>query len=261
MNNISAVARVTFKRLTQQKAFWILPILIVFHITAWVYTYVRYGENERLLKGLISSSYTYGNTIAFLASIVIGVMLLTTEVKEKTLLSLMTKPLRASEFLAGKLLGAWIFLCTILGMFLIVSELLLLLMSHRLDASLALSYLGLSLVALLILCFAIFLTTWGDAVSAGIVILFVKEETVLFAQVILDTLDWPKAVILPLQWFMRGLYYLLPSKSLNIKPASIEFTVDFLTSYAWNFFYTMDMIAVYFVMAVLIFKARKKYTP
>ena len=94
------------------------------------------------------------------------------------------------------------------------------------------SYLGLVLMALVILCFAVFLTAWGDAVSAALVILFADEDLIAMGIGAIENLDWPDIFTVPLHWLMQALYYFVPSDGIDISPLSIELNAEFLSSFS-----------------------------
>lgn len=100
---IYSIASTTFRESIRNKALYSVLAFAIFTVgVATLYGSVSIGETVKVIKdfGLFSLSF-FGSIICML----IGVSLLTKEIKQKTIYNILSKPTSRSEFIVGKFFG------------------------------------------------------------------------------------------------------------------------------------------------------------
>jgi Cu-processing system permease protein len=249
---IVIIALNVFREAIRDKILYNLLIFSLMMISfAGVLSTLTLGERNKIIIDVGLASI---NLFGVLISIFLGISLVNKEIDKRTIYTILSKPIRRSEFLLGKYLGLAITLfvntvvmMSVLGVILgAVGEAL----SSRIFLPVGMIYLEL----LVIVAISLFFSTFTTATLSAIFTIAVY----VIGHLTGDLLGLAKKVSASEEALLRVLYYLLPNlENFNYKPyapyaGSISSSIIF-----FSFVYGVTYILLLMFLSILIFQSRE----
>ena len=115
MNRIIAIAINTFREAIRRRMLYVITALVVgFNLFAMVLGAMSLGEEARVARDVSLAGISLGGSVT---AIVLGVILLHSEVQKRTVHTIICKPIERYEFVLGKYLGMAITLFALVFLF------------------------------------------------------------------------------------------------------------------------------------------------
>ena len=194
------------------------------------------------------------NLFGVLIAIFLGISLVNKEIDKRTIYTILSKPIRRSEFLLGKYLGLsmTLFVNTVVMMSLLVAILGYVgeAFSPRIFLPIGMIYLEL----LVIVAVSLFFSTFTTATLSAIFTIAVY----VIGHLTGDLLGLVKKASAGEQVLLQVLYYVLPNlENFNYKPYA-PYSIDVPYSViSFSIFYGVAYIALLMVLSVFIFQSRE----
>jgi len=253
MNKILTIAENTFKEAIRDKILLSITIIGFLLIAASkIFIPVSIGEEVKIIKDFgISLIEIFGVFII----VFVGTRIFHQETERKTIYSIMSKPLSALEFVAGKFLGMY---------YLIVVVLLLLFAIFMLFSGLYLGKIDLYLLNilyfflfefLLLDALVIFLSCFMAPLTSGIIalLLFFIAHLTFYLITLTQLIKIPALVIL-----LNFLYYVLPNFSVfNIKASVVYHLPIGINTYMLAFSYSLLYSLILIIFSSFLFSNKE----
>lgn len=214
-------------------------------------------------KKFLEAAYELTMTVVFFIATFASCDFICSEIKEKTIQLLLTKPIKEKDIIISK----WIvinltILITIIS-YLFAFHLFGLLFFKEYFPSMDMTFLTIFISSLLISSFTYFLTTLFPTIATALFILIFGTGFIKF---ILNSLFYVKTYNIfgliakkILIYFFYFLFYLFPSYTkLLLSPDEISFTKGFWLEYLKYFIYGIFSTIFYLIGAIYIFKIKRK---
>jgi len=242
MNKILTIAENTFKEAIRDKILLSITIIGFLLIAASkIFIPVSIGEEVKIIKDFgISLIEIFGVLII----VFIGTRIFHQEIERKTIYSIMSKPVSALEFVAGKFLGLYYLIAVVLLVLFAIFTLFFRLYLGRVDIYL-LNILYFFIFEFLLLdALVIFLSCFMTPLTSGIIalLLFFIAHITFYLITLTQLLRIPALVIL-----LNFLYYVLPNFSVfNIKATIVyhlPITINtYLLAFSYSLLYSLILI-------------------
>ena len=253
MNKILTIAENTFKEAIRDKILLSITIIGFLLIAASkIFIPVSIGEEVKIIKDFgISLIEIFGVFII----VFVGTRIFHQETERKTIYSIMSKPLSALEFVAGKFLGMY---------YLIVVVLLLLFAIFMLFSGLYLGKIDLYLLNilyfflfefLLLDALVIFLSCFMAPLTSGIIalLLFFIAHLTFYLITLTQLIKIPALAIL-----LNFLYYVLPNFSVfNIKASVVYHLPIGINTYMLAFSYSLLYSLILIIFSSFLFSNKE----
>jgi ABC-type transport system involved in multi-copper enzyme maturation permease subunit len=265
MRVIALVAVNVFKESVRDKVLYNLVVFAVMMISiSFLLGQLTAGQDIKIIKDLgLASIATFGLLIA----VFIGIGLVWKEVERRSIYSLLSKPLRRSDFILGKYSGLVLTLLVNVSIMTVAFYVVLAYMGWKEDPAIkegwpapatdpamlkaiALIFVELMLVTAIALFFSTFSSPFLSAVlTLGLWIIGHFNADLRNFENVLES----RAAA----WFARGLYYVLPNfAAFDVKAQVVHGQPVALAYVALEFAYGLVYLAMLLVGAVVIFSRR-----
>ena len=253
MKKITAISFNTFREAIKDKILYNLLIFSLIIIVASVFLgNLTIGENEKIIKdvGLASMS-----VFGMLISTLVGISLVYKEIDKKTIYTVITKPIRRSEFLLGKYLGLLLTLFINISIMTFALFTILKLQKYSFNLSLlyaiALIFLELVLITSIAIMFSTFSTPTFSAIFtlSFYIIGHLTEDLLSFGR---------EAKGAALGLLTKICYYILPNlESFNIRAEMVRGIPVTAQYIIYTILYGIFYSALIFILSTLIFRRRE----
>ena len=250
----SAIAFNTFREAVRNKVFGSLIFVAILLMAGSL----ALGEMSLHEELRVTRDLTLFASTIFAAAITIysSITLLYTEIEQRTIYTILSKPIRRWQFIAGKFAGIVLLLVCILGLLYGISAGLIALQGGAIGATLAWAYVTLLLQMMIVAAIALFLASFSSPLLSGMITAAVFIAGHLFSHLeqarrMLEEADNPLAVVI------EGLQFVLPNlESLNLS-TELTYAIPIPPAYALSaVWYTFSYAATVLVLAMIIFARR-----
>lgn len=113
-NRISAIAGNTYREAIRMRLFLLLAVSGIASLAGGLY-FQEFNLGSSELRFIADFGFGAMTLLGSIVTVVATVQLLYGEIEQRTLLPILSKPVGRGEFLVGKLLGAWLTICSFVG--------------------------------------------------------------------------------------------------------------------------------------------------
>jgi len=253
MRKISAISFNTFREAIKDKILYNLLIFSLLIIVASVFLgNLTIGENEKIIKdvGLASMS-----VFGMLISTFVGISLVYKEIDRKTIYTVITKPIRRSEFLLGKYLGLLLTLFINISIMAFALFTTLKMQKYSFNISLLYAIVLIFLELVLITSIAIMFSTFSTPTLSAIFTL----SFYIIGHMTDDLLSFGReAKSATLRLFTKICYYTFPNlESFNIRAEMVRGIPVSAQYIMYTILYGIFYSAIIFLLSTLIFRRRE----
>lgn len=114
LERISAITGNTFREAIRMRLFLLLLVSGVVSLAGGLY-FQEFNLGTSELRFITDFGFGAMTLFGSIVTVVATVQLVFGEIEQKTILPILSKPISRVEFLAGKLLGAWLTICSFIG--------------------------------------------------------------------------------------------------------------------------------------------------
>ncbi|RMG15615.1 MAG: ABC transporter permease [Deltaproteobacteria bacterium] len=254
MTPVLAIAGNTVKEATRNKVFYsIFFFALLIILNSFVFTELTIAVFDRILRDVATGAIDF---FGALMAIFLGIGLVSREVDRKTIYTVITKPIRRSEFILGKFAGLGTVLVATLGaMYLSFLVVVFVFSVDPPPLSPLVWYFVLTLVELgVVVAFAIFVSTFSSSMLSAFftvgmyVIGHLSGDLYFFGQ---------RSESAAARWLSTALYYVLPNLSRFSVAEEVTYgrPVDG-TGAALAILYGLLWMAAFLAAAILVFDRR-----
>ncbi len=151
---VSAIAGNTYREAIRMRLFLLLAVSGVVSLAGGLY-FQEFNLGSSELRFIADFGFGAMTLLGSIVTVVATVQLLYGEIEQRTILPILSKPVSRGEFLLGKLIGAWLTICSFIGILTLALLLALLIREQQLSAfsgesmqaDTSVSYLGVLLFA------------------------------------------------------------------------------------------------------------------
>ncbi len=253
MNKILTIAENTFKEAIRDKILLSITIIGFLLIAASkIFIPISIGEEVKIIKDFgISLIEIFGVFII----VFVGTRIFHQETERKTIYSIMSKPLSALEFVAGKFLGMYYLIVVVLLLLFAIFMLFSGLYLGRIDLYL-LNILYFFLFEFLLLdALVIFLSCFMAPLTSGIIalLLFFIAHLTFYLITLTQLIKIPALAIL-----LNFLYYVLPNFSVfNIKASVVYHLPIGINTYMLAFSYSLLYSLILIIFSSFLFSNKE----
>ncbi|MEJ2306776.1 MAG: ABC transporter permease [candidate division WOR-3 bacterium] len=253
MNKILTIAENTFKEAIRDKILLSITIIGFLLIAASkIFIPISIGEEVKIIKDFgISLIEIFG----FFIIVFVGTRIFHQETERKTIYSIMSKPVSALEFVAGKFLGMYYLIVVVLLLLFAIFMLFSGLYLGRIDLYL-LNILYFFLFEFLLLdALVIFLSCFMAPLTSGIIalLLFFIAHLTFYLITLTQLIKIPALAIL-----LNFLYYVLPNFSVfNIKASVVYHLPIGINTYMLAFSYSLLYSLILIIFSSFLFSNKE----
>jgi ABC-type transport system involved in multi-copper enzyme maturation permease subunit len=253
MNKILTIAENTFKEAIRDKILLSITIIGFLLIAASkIFIPISIGEEVKIIKDFgISLIEIFG----FFIIVFVGTRIFHQETERKTIYSIMSKPVSALEFVAGKFLGMYYLIVVVLLLLFAIFMLFSGLYLGRIDLYL-LNILYFFLFEFLLLdALVIFLSCFMAPLTSGIIalLLFFIAHLTFYLITLTQLIKIPALAIL-----LNFLYYVLPNFSVfNIKASVVYHLPIGINTYMLVFSYSLLYSLILIIFSSFLFSNKE----
>lgn len=266
MSKVLPIAIVTFKGFLRSKVSYGIAGILLLYILSLSLMMVQMSSTEgssNLETHFVSFSCAFFQFFAFFVAVICSAFLIVKEVKERTILFVLTRALGSFDFIVGKWLGAVIFLSFTVFSFAVPFYIVGLIFFKKFYFYQAIFFLS-SIIGLSML--SAFVLTLSLKASALLAIVFpLILNTSWIGGLIAVLKETAPAGLVTIAAKEAGLaalyaaYYILPSfDKVILEPADIIWGKKFLFDYLFTLAYTADITVIYLLIGVLFFNRKRK---
>jgi ABC-type transport system involved in multi-copper enzyme maturation permease subunit len=246
-----AIAINTFREAIRDRILYlILAFSLVLILASRAISLLTVGSEEKIIKDIgLGAISLFGVATA----IFVGVGLVFKEIEKKTVYTLTAKPIRRSQFIAGKYLGLALVLLVNLSIMTLAFYLLLWLKGY-LDFGLGKAIILILVELLLITAIAIFFSSFSSPLLSSLftVSAYVVGHLSWSLLLLQDRMESASA-----RWICKALYRILPNlEYLNIKGEVVHQVHVPAQDLAWAALYGLSYTAVVLLLAMAVFRRR-----
>ncbi len=214
-------------------------------------------------REFLNTAYELTASVILLVATIGSCDFLCSEIKEKTIQLLLTKPIREKDIIISKWIAINLIILTAIILYFFVFHIFGFFIFKRYFPSMDITFLTIFISSLLISSFTFFLTTLFPTIATAIfIIIFGTGLTKLILNSLFDIKTYnifgliSKKILIYLFYF---LFYLFPSYSnLIIKPAEISWSKTFWLNYVKYLIYGILITIFYLLASIYIFKIKRK---
>ena len=253
MHRISAIIENTFKEALRQR---ILMLLVVFSILLIVVSIFlepfALGESPKILRdfGLAVAAF-----FGILTIIIIGSALIHKDIEKRTIYTVITKPVKRSEFIIGKFLGLFLLVAILIFSMAIIHQLVIFIYEGAFDLPLLIavpfSLIEIMVMLGILLLFSSFSSSTLSAIMG--VIFFVIGHATPDLKIFADQVK-----VEALKYFAYGFYYILPNlENFNLRIELVHrltlYPDQIVFSICYGFIYTIFLL----YLSSIVFEKRE----
>lgn len=250
----SAIAFNTFREAVRNKVFGSLVFVAVLLMAASL----ALGEMSLHEELRVTRDLTLFASTVFAAAITIysSITLLYTEIEQRTIYTILSKPIRRWQFITGKFGGIVLLVVCILGLLYAISAGLIALQGGAISATLGWAYGSLLLQMMIVAAVALFLASFSSPLLSGMI-----TAAIVIAGHLFSHLEQAQRMLEeagnPLAFVIETLQFVLPNlESLNLS-TELTYTIPIPAAYALTAgWYTVSYTAIVLVLAMIIFARR-----
>ena len=250
---IRGIAVNTFRESARNKMFYLLVFFgVLFALSSRLVSFLTIGDAMKVLK---DTGLAAINFFCVLIAVFTGINLVYKEVEKKTVLAILSKPVRRDEFILGKFLGLALTLLAALGAMAAVFVAFILLNGGGFDWRIRLYFVMLFLELLVVIAISLLFSAFTTPILAFIftVSLYLIGHLMWTYNEFKELLRTPAMKVLS-----EILYYLLPNlDKFNIKNEVVLGTVAGAATILYTVLYGAVYTAALLALAVLIFRRRE----
>ncbi len=243
----------TFRESARNKMFYLLVFFgVLFALSSRLVSFLTIGDAMKVLK---DTGLAAINFFCVLIAVFTGINLVYKEVEKKTVLSILSKPVRRDEFILGKFLGLALTLLAALGAMAAIFFAFILLNGGGFDWRILLYFVMLFLELLVVIAISLLFSAFTTPILAFIftVSLYLIGHLMWTYNEFKELLRTPAMKVL-----IEILYYLLPNlDKFNIKNEVVLGTVPGAATILYTVLYGAVYTAALLALAVLIFRRRE----
>jgi len=260
MEKIKLLSFYYYKNFIRSKSgkaiFFSIPIFLLF-LSMSLFSF-KEPENK-----FLSSGYELTIMVVFLLATFTSSDFICSEIKEKTIQLLFTKPIKEKDIIISKWISVNLIILNTIVLYFFTFHLLGLILFKKYFPVIDLTFLTIFISSLLISSFTFFLTSVFPTIATAIFILIFGTGLTKFVLNSLSDVKTynffgliAKKIGIYLSYF---LFYLFPSyNNLIIKPDEISWSKPFWLGYLKFFIYGVLITIFYLMMAIYIFKLKRK---
>ena len=113
-NRVGAIAGNTFREAIRMRLFLLLAVTGIVSLAGGLY-FQEFNLGSSELRFIADFGFGAMTLLGSIVAVVATVQLLYGEIEKRTILPILSKPVSRAEFLLGKLLGAWLTICSFIG--------------------------------------------------------------------------------------------------------------------------------------------------
>lgn len=250
---IRGIAVNTFRESARNKMFYLLVFFgVLFALSSRLVSFLTLGDAMKVLK---DTGLAAINFFCVLIAVFTGINLVYKEVEKKTVLAILSKPVRRDEFILGKFLGLALTMLAALGAMAAIFFAFILLNGGGFDGRILLYFAMLFLELLVIIAVSLLFSAFTTPILA-----FIFTVSLYLIGHLMWTYNEFKALLRApaMKVLSEVLYYLLPNlDKFNIKNEVVLGTAPPAATILYTVLYGAVYTAALLALTVLVFRRRE----
>jgi len=263
---VLSIAQVTFKSYIRSKVVYgLCGIVLLYLLTLTLILFENRAINgsTQFETNFVSISCEMFSFVFLFVSVISSAYLITKEIKERTIIFVLTKPLDSLKYIVGKWMGVCFFLLFTTFLFALPFHIIGLIFFKKFyiyqDFFFATMFIAMSMLSAFVMMLSLkttpvpaivfpilFSTKWIGQLINGL------SNTEPSGQLLVIG----KQIGLP---FLYVLYYILPSfEEVTLYPSDIVWGKEFFINYLFTLAYAADITLIYLLVCVYLFNRNKK---
>ncbi len=250
---IRGIAVNTFRESARNKMFYLLVFFgVLFAFSSKLVSFLTLGDATKVLK---DTGLAAINFFCVLIAVFTGINLVYKEVEKKTVINILSKPIRREEFILGKFLGLALTLLAALGAMAALFFAFLALSGGGFDLGILLYFFMLYLELLILIALSLLFSSF----TTPILSFLFTVSLYLIGQVLWTYNEFKDYLAVPAWRFVSEIfYYALPNlHKFNIKSEVVLGQLPGLSTVLHAVLYALLYVAALLALAVLVFRSRE----